>query len=116
MPSFVLKTAPDRDCYVGWSTVVDAPTFIGNRREAERYLREHGEVGDGKRLDRADATGTSCMDPEYAFGSWADESLMVREVVPGFRMLPRQSLEAFVRAVVGRHLDHALKLTSPCDD
>jgi hypothetical protein len=35
----LMKESPDVDYYVGWSSIVDAPVFTGNREEALEYLR-----------------------------------------------------------------------------
>lgn len=63
MPSFIVKLAPEK--YVEWSTVVDAPvTYILTRE----HMLDHLDYTYGtssieenrRRLDRADANGTSC--------------------------------------------------------
>ncbi len=38
MPTFILKVRPDRDLYVGWSTVVDNLTRTGTRAEFLEHL------------------------------------------------------------------------------
>lgn len=75
MPTYILKEAPDSDCYVGWSTVTDSPHWIATRQNA---LNEP-EVTE-ERLQRTDTTGTSSLwvtthypdsaQPEE--GSWDD--------------------------------------------
>lgn len=60
----LVKAAPDRDLYIGWSNVVEAPTGIWTRAEAEAYGFPPS------RLDRADRTGTSSMVP--GSGQWDD--------------------------------------------
>lgn len=60
----IVKAAPDRDLYVGWSNVVEAPTGMWTRAEALAYGFPRS------RLDRADRTGTSSMVP--GSGQWDD--------------------------------------------
>lgn len=55
MPRFIMKV-PDRDLYVEWSSIVEAPIAWGSR--AEMMDGEEGSV-DPERLDRADMYGTS---------------------------------------------------------
>lgn len=54
MGRYILRV-PDRDLYVEWSTVVEAPIMWGTREE---FLDDGFEV---KRLDRADALGSSSL-------------------------------------------------------
>lgn len=70
MPRFIMKVAPDRDAYIEWSTVVDAPVSIGTRAA---YAAEHGE----ERLARTDTQGTSAaysdkLPPTEQDGGWDD--------------------------------------------
>lgn len=76
MGRIVIKAAPDRDLYVDWSTIVEAPAFIGTRTEMLAYLgrQEHADhpMNDPNgRLDRADATGTSAAGDYSFFGACA---------------------------------------------
>lgn len=82
MGSQIIKVTPDRDLYMEWSSVVEAPTFIGTRAELAAYLAEpkvhyrqttidHPEAIE-ERLARADETGSSGYRP---FGcTWDDAS------------------------------------------
>ena len=76
MPSFVVKPVRDRDEYVYWSTIVEAPLAWGDRTQMAEYLRDKGEEGDGRRIDRADATGSSAF--EGVFG-WADDEVIYQQ-------------------------------------
>lgn len=61
MPSFIIKPKRDEDFYVEWSTVVDAPTFWGDREAmSNRFISRPQAGDDGKRMERADAKGSSC--------------------------------------------------------
>ena len=86
MPRFIIKVSPDRDAYVEWSTVVDAPVSVGNRAA---YAAEHGE----DRLRRTDEAGTSAryfdwLLPEEQAGGWVDPYL----ICEGAGTLPRERL------------------------
>jgi hypothetical protein len=70
MPSFIVKATPHDDIYCEWSTVVDAPTFVGTRAEMRDWLLQPKDVpGVGRvsayesdvdaRLARTDQHGTS---------------------------------------------------------
>lgn len=70
MPHFIIKAARDRDAYLEWSTVVEAPVAIGSRAA---FVVEHGEA----RLERADVQGTSAQffdwpSPTQQEGGWDD--------------------------------------------
>jgi len=95
MPQFIYKEAPDVDYYVAWSSVVDAPAFTGTReemlrhlqRESDPFLREDAPHHPERRLERADATGTTSLWIETAGmldkypedGSWADDSFIYHQ-------------------------------------
>lgn len=90
MPRFILKATPDRDAYIEWSTVVDAPVGIGTRAE---YAAVFGE----SRMARTDRNGTSAKwfdarHGELEEGGWADESLIVMEGAEQPGHLPRERL------------------------
>jgi hypothetical protein len=95
MPQFIYREAPDVDYYVAWSSVVEAPTFTGTRaemlthlqREADPYLREDAPHHPERRLDRADATGTTSLWVETAGmrdkypedGAWDDDTYIYQQ-------------------------------------
>lgn len=86
MPRFLMKVAPDRDAYVEWSTVVEAPTAIGSRAA---FVAELGE----ERLAWTDAQGTSAqwfewLPPTQQDGGWDDRGQIYQQ--RGF--LPRARL------------------------
>lgn len=58
MPSFIVKAEPGRDLYLVWSTIGEAPTYIGSRAELQAEL---GAEGKADRFGRADRTGTSSL-------------------------------------------------------
>lgn len=74
MPSFILKTAPDENLYVEWSTIVDAPISWGSREQMKSW-----GVGED-RLARADQYGTSMCDPALPFDQqwfgWSDDGMI----------------------------------------
>lgn len=59
----IVKAAPDRDLYVGWSTICEMPAGVWSRETALEYGFPKS------RLDRADATGTSSLIKD---GAWDD--------------------------------------------
>lgn len=94
MPRFIVKVAPDRDAYLEWSTVVDAPVSVGVR---DAFVAEYGE----ERVARADVAGTSAryfhwLPPVEQAGGWGDPGLLCG----GFRVLPRARLGDVFDAVM----------------
>lgn len=101
MPTIVMKESPESDYYIGWSSVVDAPVFGGNRaevleyltRSTDPYLREDAPHHPLRRLERADETGTTSLwvttanaeSPAFAAhghveqGCWEDESAIYHQ-------------------------------------
>lgn len=75
MPRYVYKTAPDKDEYIEWSTIVDAPVGIMNKAQ---FLEKFGE----ERAIRTDKRGTSAYTGE---GEWDDDGI----IYMGIGMLPR---------------------------
>jgi hypothetical protein len=51
MGQAIVKAARDRDLYMVWSSVVDAPVAVGSRNQMVEYARQ--EVGFHQRLVRA---------------------------------------------------------------
>jgi hypothetical protein len=100
----VIKPDRDKDFYVGWSHIVEAPVWMGTRAEA---------IGDGcppSRLDRADLRGTSIRDE---FGcDWDDKGLIAEQ--RGF--LPRARIAAYAVACDEGRMDDAWDLLEPFDD
>lgn len=122
MPTFVMKVAPDRDQYVGWSTVVESIVWIGNRQEAARILARDIPAGyDPKpgnspedRLRRADESGTSALYPDYGpyDGAWDDPI----QIVEQRGVLERASFPAFVDAWQSDNPESAYELLRPFED
>ncbi|MFG3710862.1 hypothetical protein [Micromonospora sp. NPDC047730] len=90
MPSIVIKPDRDRDLYVYWSTVVEAPVAWGDRASmldhlTSEFRRHHpGAIPDsisdpGRRLDRADLNGTSAAGGFAFFGRWDDDGLIYEQ-------------------------------------
>lgn len=97
MPTYILKVAPEKDLYIGWSTVTDSIHFWGTREEIiEREIDEAQRRADEivktarteveQRLDRADETGTTALwgtPPAYGFQSgqmiWQGQGYLPRE-------------------------------------
>lgn len=86
MPQFIIKADRERDAYIEWSTVVDAPVAIGTRAD---FLAESAE----ERMARTDAQGTSArgynwLPPTQQEGGWDDDGLiyMQRGTLPRSRL------------------------------
>lgn len=108
MPQYVVKADPDKDVYVGWSTIVDGPTWVGDREYAVKEM----EI-DLERLERADRYGTSSHDRFYG---WDEATFICVYDMPDFRSLPRANLVAFAEALIAGRTDEAVALTEPIDD
>lgn len=81
MPSYIVKINPEDDLYTYWSTIVDAPLFLGTRAELTDYLlreaRDAGvETAADERFERADRTGTSSVDGFY---DWGEKDFIVEQ-------------------------------------
>lgn len=87
MGHILIKPVPDRDEYVYWSTVVEAPIGYGNREEmladfAEEWKRDHGDIppqgwsAPEARLTRTDKYGSSSME---GFFRWDDTELIFEQ-------------------------------------
>ena len=109
MARFIMKASPTDDLYCEWSSIVEAPTWIGTRSELIAYLSEHRFEGDRcqahapeeaeARIARVDQTGTSVrfrIGPHIE-GSWDDEGIIYQQQ----GMLPRSRLTAFLRRFIG---------------
>lgn len=67
----IVKAAPGKDMYVGWSNVVEAPTGVWSRETALAYGFPRS------RLDRADANGSS--DLSCGDGHWDDKGFIAEQ-------------------------------------
>jgi hypothetical protein len=108
----IIKPERHRDLYVGWSNVVEAPTWLGTRAEA---------LAQGcpeSRLRRADETGTSQMrDPMSSYtgpldGAWDDTGFIAEQ--RGF--LPRARLGDYVTAYAEGRMEDCWDMLEPLDD
>lgn len=101
----IIKPDREKDWYVCWSHVCEAPAWAGTRAEAL------AEDCPESRLRRADETGSSYM-PEAPGCRWDDHGLIAEQ--RGF--LPRASLPAYVTAWFEDRMDAAWDLLEPFDD
>lgn len=108
----VIKAAPDRDLYVGWSNVVEAPTWVGTRAQALEYGCPES------RLRRADETGTSQRrDPMSSYtgpldGAWDDTGFIAEQ--RGF--LPRARLGDYAVAYAEGRMEDCWDMLEPFDE
>lgn len=103
MGRVVLKTAPDRDQYVIWSSVVDGVVIgPGTREQVARHLLTEGRTrwtADEVEniLARTDERGSS--DRMIRFGWWDDDPLDTGPGGDGWYQLPRERLAAYADAL-----------------
>tara|TARA_R100001244_G_scaffold6385_14_gene7541 strand:+ start:3176 stop:3622 length:447 start_codon:yes stop_codon:yes gene_type:complete len=114
MPTYIVKATPDEDWYCMWSTVVDAPTYWGTRRELEQAARDPREIA-AERFHRADDNGSSAAWPGWPAArqpfAWADDEFLLMNDTPPMPdplpdgadgacwLLPRANLRAFCEAL-----------------
>lgn len=111
MPTIIIKAEKDLDLYIGWSSVVDAPTFWGGREWMEQYLKEEGQTDEVVygRLARADEEGTS--DLSIKEGQWTERSLIYMQGSTG--LLPRKNLAELIRRLEVNEQDPMTDLLEP---
>ncbi len=84
MGQAIVRASKDRDLYLVWSSVVDAPVAVGDRsymlKYAEREWRLSADAAQAA-VTRADDNGSSAR--AIRFGFWDDETLPVMEGSPG---------------------------------
>ncbi|MFJ4624272.1 hypothetical protein [Streptomyces sp. NPDC088812] len=66
----LVKAAPDKDMYIGWSNICEMPAGVWSRETALEYGFPPS------RLDRADATGTSS---HIGDGAWDDQGFIAEQ-------------------------------------
>lgn len=94
MPREIIKCEPGRDLYMEWSSVVDAPTFIGTRADLAGYLtsdeagrdRQMPEAVE-RRLGRADDKGSSALHEAGCFWDAPGEIYMQQGWLPRSRFV-----------------------------
>jgi hypothetical protein len=98
----LIKAAPDRDLYVGWSGVCDAPTGAWTRAEAIAYGFPPSK------LDHADQNGSSS---HHGDGAWDDSGFVAEQ--RGW--LTRDRLGDYALAWLDGRTDDAFDLLEPLD-
>lgn len=114
MPSHIVKPERDTDYYVEWSSIVDGPTFEGNRERMTAYGVRMGWASVAERLDRADATSSSAL---WYEPSWdEDETYMLGQS----GTFPRSEMAAVVTAFLANGEDFeapgVVALLTPFED
>jgi len=99
--SLIVKAAGDQDLYVGWSSLVEAPTGIWTRAEGLAYGFPRS------RLDRADANGSSSLGPRS--GYWDDPGFVAEQ--RGW--LRRDRIGDYARLYLSGEQDAAFDLLEP---
>jgi hypothetical protein len=111
---FIVKPDQNRDVYVEWSSMMEAPIRIGSRAD---FLRELGAGEPGNRttdrLDRADRSGTTMLPPPLSpqDGAWGD--LLVFEQRG---TIACAKLAEFTHLLFDGDLQGALRLCEPFED
>ncbi|MEU1663644.1 hypothetical protein ABZ547_08510 [Streptomyces sparsogenes] len=96
----ILKAAPDRDLYIGWSNTCDMPAGAWTRTEAIEYGFPPS------RLNRADETGTSS---KLGDGAWDDPGFVAEQ--RGW--LKRDRLGDYAMAWLSGRQNEAFNLLEP---
>ena len=101
--ALLIKCRKEEDFYIGWSEIVEAPTFYGTATQARKkgYTQE--------RIDRADQTGTSSLPGFYR---WDSTGLIAEQ--RGF--LPRRYLRAYVLLYDANLMQAAFDLLEPFEE
>lgn len=116
MGRIIIKASRDRDLYVDWSTIVEAPAFIGNRTEMLAYLQrdplDPSSYEPETRLRRADSTGTSAAGDYAWFGKWEDDGLIFQQR----GTVPRGMLADFLDAYAANDMPTCLRMLLPFEE
>lgn len=106
MPHFILKPEPDKDLYVLWSTISEAPYFVGTRAETQQKLIAWSEDPHDDRLDRADRRGTSSVD---GLDGWDDGKTTGSVIVEQKGLVALKDLPEVYRCMqAGESYDHVV--------
>ena len=117
MPSYIVKPIADRDEYVVWSTIVDAPTHVGTRATLGLILG--GTAGAPERFDRADHTGSSAAGEIEGWFGWDDDRFWLGNMhwqSPESREVRRENLAAYARADMSQNTAECIALTEVVED
>ena len=99
----ILKAAPDKDLYIGWSNTCEMPAGVWSRETALEYGFPRS------RLDRADETGTSS---HIGDGAWDDKGFVAEQ--RGW--LRRERLGDYAVEYLTGDREAAYALLEPFDD
>lgn len=123
MPTYIVKPVRDRDEYVVWSTIVDAPIAVGTRAElAPQLLEMYGyQAGDPARFERADEKGTSALGNDFGWDDryggdvfWLGNTHW--DPGPESYQVRRANLAAYARADIAEDTVTCLTLVEPYED
>lgn len=103
MAQAIVRAAPDSELYLVWSSVVDAPVFVGVRDSIVKYATRDWRLTAAEAeaaVARADADGSS--DRVIRFGWWDDDHLPVMEGSPsdGWYHIRRDRLVEYAQALL----------------
>jgi hypothetical protein len=106
MPHFILKPEPDKDLYVLWTTISEAPYFVGTRAQCHRALTAWHEDARADRFTRADLRGTSSVD---GLDGWDDGKTTGSVIVEQKGLVALKDLPEVYRCMqAGESYDHVV--------
>lgn len=112
MGSEIIKVSLTEDLYFEWSSIVDAPTFVGTRAELLAHLHSTYVPVETpeQRVERADATGSS-GNGDWGC-KWDTDGLMYQQD----GILPRARLAEFARRILADEGTEPIGLLEPFED
>jgi hypothetical protein len=119
MGNFLLRTTPNSEVFVVWSSIVDSPLFAGTRTEIEDYLIDEAvqraRIQIRNDLKIATETGSSVAlklpGQPAPTGSWNDDGIQYG----ARKWLPRKQLGKFIALWMDEKYDSAKKLLEDLD-
>lgn len=112
MGHIIIKPSPDRDEYVYWSTVVEAPLAYGNRAEMLKHIERDDRYGNDApevRMARTDRHGSSSLEGFYG---WDDKEFIYEQR----GLLPRSKLFEACRLLDEDREPDVWDLVAPFED
>lgn len=106
MGRMIIKVDRDEDLYLEWSSIVEAPTFVGTRAEILRHLGDDHEY----RLVQADKYGSSGYQPFVCY--WDDKG----EIYKQEGWLLRQDMATYAHRLLNDINAEATDLLEPFED
>lgn len=108
----IIRVSPDEDLYLEWSSIVEAPTFVGTRTQLLVHLHRNYQPVETpeQRVDRTDETGSSGRD------GWGCKWDATGEIYMQRGFLPRARMAEFARRLLADQNAEPTDLLEPFDD